>query len=57
MPGDIPLGLGLFEGFAFVVVLLAAADAHQHLGQAALEVHLERHERQALAETPWRRNA
>ena len=45
---DVAFNRGRFHFFALVVQLAAAADAQQHLGPALLEVHLQRHERQAL---------
>ena len=49
-PVDVAFGVAFFHRLAFVVLLLAVADAEQHLGPAFFEVHFERHEREAFFE-------
>jgi hypothetical protein len=45
---EIALGLGLFHCLAFVVELLAFAEAEEHFRAAILEIDAKRHQRQAF---------
>ena len=45
---DIALRIALLHRVAFIVLLFPATDAEQHFRSTFLEVHFERHEREAF---------
>jgi hypothetical protein len=47
-PVDVALGFAILDGVAFIVLGLAFGEADEHLGEAVLEVHLQRHDGHAL---------